>query len=412
MKRMTCEMCGSTNLIKENGVFVCQNCGTQYSVEEAKKLMIEGTDEVTETVVVDNSSEIQALKKVAYMSLENAFQTGVWDVVAINFQKVLEKDPTDWRGNFYPHFIDYKNAIASPDVNRIVKQHDIIKESYRMAISLIKETESEENQKTCYQEVFDRFIDLCHIYYKMLLMEEIIYRERIDDLSWNVNLKMFIEDCEIISTCVIKNFEDYEFSIRCFERLKEEVFKTDEKRNWELIEKTNHHIITLQKEYEEKKKETERRQKQKYWEEHPEEKVALEIRLAEIEDIKKEYNTEYDGLSSKKQQIEKELRDAIEKTKYNSNNTRDLVSKLEKDKSRLGLFSGKQKKELQSQIDELYKKLEELRKEEDIIIQGHKAESESKTNETNIKMYNLKQKYGIDSLEAESSEIKKKLSFD
>ena len=116
--------------------------------------MIEETDEVTETVVVDNSSEIQALKKVAYMSLENAFQTGVWDVVAINFQKVLEKDPTDWRGNFYPHFIDYKNAIASPDVNRIVKQHDIIKESYRMAISLIKETESEENQKTCYQEVF------------------------------------------------------------------------------------------------------------------------------------------------------------------------------------------------------------------------------------------------------------------
>ena len=38
MKALTCEMCGSTNLIKEDGIFVCQSCGTKYSVEEAKKM--------------------------------------------------------------------------------------------------------------------------------------------------------------------------------------------------------------------------------------------------------------------------------------------------------------------------------------------------------------------------------------
>ena len=38
MKALTCEMCGSTNLIKEGGVFVCQSCGCKYTVEEAKKL--------------------------------------------------------------------------------------------------------------------------------------------------------------------------------------------------------------------------------------------------------------------------------------------------------------------------------------------------------------------------------------
>ena len=27
MKRLTCEMCGGTDLIKQDGVFVCQNCG-------------------------------------------------------------------------------------------------------------------------------------------------------------------------------------------------------------------------------------------------------------------------------------------------------------------------------------------------------------------------------------------------
>ena len=39
MKRLTCELCGNTNFLKENGLFVCQDCGCQYSLEEAKKIM-------------------------------------------------------------------------------------------------------------------------------------------------------------------------------------------------------------------------------------------------------------------------------------------------------------------------------------------------------------------------------------
>ena len=38
MKQMVCEMCGGTDLIKQDGVFVCQTCGTKYSIEEAKKM--------------------------------------------------------------------------------------------------------------------------------------------------------------------------------------------------------------------------------------------------------------------------------------------------------------------------------------------------------------------------------------
>ena len=59
MKALTCEMCGSTNLIKESGVFVCQSCGTKYSVEDAKKMMVEGTVDVKGTVKIDKSDDIQ-----------------------------------------------------------------------------------------------------------------------------------------------------------------------------------------------------------------------------------------------------------------------------------------------------------------------------------------------------------------
>lgn len=60
MKQLTCEMCGSTDLLKQDGVFVCQSCGCKYSVEEARKMMIEGTVDVSgSTVFIDNTKQIE-----------------------------------------------------------------------------------------------------------------------------------------------------------------------------------------------------------------------------------------------------------------------------------------------------------------------------------------------------------------
>ena len=67
MKKLVCEMCGGADLVKQDGVFVCQNCGTKYSVEEARKMMmegsvsIEGTVSVEGTVKVDKSEELKNL---------------------------------------------------------------------------------------------------------------------------------------------------------------------------------------------------------------------------------------------------------------------------------------------------------------------------------------------------------------
>lgn len=58
MKQLACEMCGSTELIKQDGFFICQTCGTKYSVEEAKKMMVEGTVKVDETLKIKNYYEL------------------------------------------------------------------------------------------------------------------------------------------------------------------------------------------------------------------------------------------------------------------------------------------------------------------------------------------------------------------
>ena len=82
-------MCGSNDFVKEDGLFVCQSCGTKYSVEEARKLMIEGTVEVTGTVQVDNTTTISNFLSLAEDALEKK------DLEAVNdyIKRILEMNP-------------------------------------------------------------------------------------------------------------------------------------------------------------------------------------------------------------------------------------------------------------------------------------------------------------------------------
>ena len=91
MKQLTCEMCGGNDLVKEDGVFVCQLCGTKYSVEEAKKMMVEGT------VKVDTTDRSANLYKIA----RQAKAEGNVAQAAQYYNELAMLHPDDWESSFY-----------------------------------------------------------------------------------------------------------------------------------------------------------------------------------------------------------------------------------------------------------------------------------------------------------------------
>ncbi len=121
MKAMVCEMCDSKDLIKQEGVYVCQNCGTKYSVEEAKKLMIEGTVDVSgSTVKIDNSSEIENLYELARRAKNSRdYQNGIR-----YYDQILIKDSSSWEAYLYSTcfamFVCKEEEIKS-SANKIIK---------------------------------------------------------------------------------------------------------------------------------------------------------------------------------------------------------------------------------------------------------------------------------------------------
>ena len=107
MKQMVCEMCGGTDLIKQDGVFVFQTCGCKYSIEEEKKMMIEGNVDVSgSTVKVDTSDELKNLYELA----RRAKTDGNSENAEKYYSQIITKDPSSWEANFYTTYYQSMNC--------------------------------------------------------------------------------------------------------------------------------------------------------------------------------------------------------------------------------------------------------------------------------------------------------------
>lgn len=65
MKAIQCELCGAIDIVKDGDFFVCQSCGMKYTLESAKKMMVEGTVQVEGTVKVDNTQQVENFLSLA-----------------------------------------------------------------------------------------------------------------------------------------------------------------------------------------------------------------------------------------------------------------------------------------------------------------------------------------------------------
>lgn len=158
MKQLTCEMCGSTNLLKQDGVFVCQDCGTKYSVEEAKKMMVEGTVEVTGTVKVDSSAKLKNLYEIARRSRDD----NNTEKAAQYYDMILQEDPMSWEASFYTTYYSAMQTNIAGIRSAAIKVNNCID----TVLKLIKENVPEEkDQLSAVLEVSIRVMSIASMLY-------------------------------------------------------------------------------------------------------------------------------------------------------------------------------------------------------------------------------------------------------
>ncbi len=139
MKKIICEMCGNNELIKKDGMFVCQFCGTKYTAEEAKKLVVEGT------VKIDSSDELDKLHKAA----KNAREISDYSVAIKHYETISAKDPNNWEALFYLSVL----KIYSIKNGEIGSTADSISKCLPKVLELISDIKDEEVRKQSVKEV-------------------------------------------------------------------------------------------------------------------------------------------------------------------------------------------------------------------------------------------------------------------
>ena len=130
MKAIKCEMCGSGDVVKQGDLYVCQNCGTKYEPEAARKLMVE----------VDNSKELDNLYALARRarSADNAEEAEKY------YSRALEKNPNDWEAFF---FSAYFKALQTKQAY-IAEAAKTLDGAVGQTVQLLLDTDADEQTAT------------------------------------------------------------------------------------------------------------------------------------------------------------------------------------------------------------------------------------------------------------------------
>lgn len=381
MKQLTCEMCGSTDLMKQDGVFVCQSCGCKYSVEEAKKMMVEGTVEVQGTVRVDNTAQIQTFLELSQNAYASKNGQSAFDY-ANKALEIAPQNPQAWIAKMKaveyiatlgdPKLMEMleagKNAIKyAPDATKddielevytyqlrrsldflaVATYHmsdtDDIKNTYNrfLAISFLTATD---NTLQADQKIVNLYDKPAHSAIQIVLS---IPNESLAKFTTLIDLALQCADYYNNETKALKNrYQIYGASLSdSAMAIRNENINKIREKIWKAKDIQDNH-------------------RQQYWAEHKEEREQLEAEQGKLYTEKDELEKQIDALTGLVHTMQRQVQES-----------KEVISNLRTQKDAI-LFKKSAKEALQAQIDAKGKELAELEKSIQKDEQAHAQEIE------------------------------------
>ena len=120
MNAMICEMCGSHDLIKQDGVYVCQHCGTKYTVEEARQLL--------GTVKIDKTEETQKYLLLARRAREERNNENTEKYYSL----VLQEEPNNWEAAYYSVHAKVSQCVIRDINSAAIQLFSCVKSTYAL----------------------------------------------------------------------------------------------------------------------------------------------------------------------------------------------------------------------------------------------------------------------------------------
>lgn len=418
---MVCELCDSSEFAKIDGMFVCQNCGCKYSVEEAKALLNK-SDSVVQSDTNKSNNKVESM----ILSCIQAYKDGRYQKVLEVTDKIMDEDADNEVAVIYNGLSIFQLYTKSPD--DIKQGETMLKRGLKL---IVDSNGNEELFYTCMNDLTNLFKDLSINYlneFKKHATEFDKWTESWCKQERELGGLMLIGGCSTAHRLseereieekkkTAAKYEELYKQVQgsamklaaAFDRVlieanklinEKEYFSTDiyEKLlsiSWDFWGGTpeNNDIIVkhfndlkqncqkMKRNYEDSvlKAEKEKRLKE-YWEEHRDEKEKLENEVSDLEAKASDIQAQIDEIVKVNQpELDRlyEERDQDVPAQVEYKKIKSEINDLKKQQSALGIFKGKEKKALQEQIDskqvdldKLYKLIETQQNERNREING------------------------------------------
>lgn len=401
-------MCGGTNLIKENGVFVCKTCECKYSVEEARKLMTDGTGDMQGEVHISRLPEVDNILKNA----DATFSDGNYEEAFDLYSQVLNKEPDNMHAVLY-------RAISSTwqstvKMCRIGEIDRATERAFSMKHNQVGDTreyfdfvaDAFKKIAPCMNAIAQMYMN----YYERATPTNITITGAMATAGIAEQVKAIMEKgifncCTTVGHLVnyaLRGVSDYTYSTDGYWDGIRTVLKNTETYCFNAGISYNSTIDRIMDDVKVKKKDADaqrakyvaeqrekeiREQKERneaYWVEHATEKAELEAEEEELKTQLSSMKVEYDEIMEKRELRIDELRKLKNQKipeELECDKRRELIGDLERQKNACGIFKGKKKKEIQTRIDSEAAKLSAMRKAAQDAKEKYRAEINEQINE-------------------------------
>ena len=494
MKKIVCELCEGTEFAKDGGMFICQGCGTKYTVEEARGMMVEVEGDapaVTNSAPsfninqqqldniltlansayeADNKKEAESYCNRAIELDTNCYQAWFLKGKAVGWQSTIDNLRIEEAAHSFCRAID-----CAPEDEKETIKDDAVQELKDLGIAIISLRKNRFSGNPVKEELNGFTTDRRTVMNALKILldhgnsvgipEGYLFRvatlmndagvaavKMARDAWANVahptdkDLETYLDwmgNCEQLfrEAIEVKDYND-EADITRYENLivalEDPINKCSYKQEWNSWSSSYEYVRSksltdaaiqsrrrsvneckakiaalkqkIADEEAAKKKaaeEAEKRRIEEYWEAHKEEKEKLEAERADLEGKVKEYTKEFNELenlikSGEAEQAEKTPSEIEEENVHNK------IKELSARRERLGLFSGKEKKQIDAEVADLKVKLAELTKAAEEERTAKDAEYVEKFKPSREKYIKLRKE--IDVVKMQIATISSKLS--
>jgi len=192
LKATVCEICNNSDLIKQDGFFVCRYCGTKYSLEEAKNLLVDVVVEESGSVRIDTSVKLDKAMKNAHRARDD----GNFDLAFTFYKEVLDIDPDNWAGIFYTTYLFLIRSSSGQIQTSAISMSNCNTSVIALIKSKVNETDE---KKSAVLEVIYRTIYLSDSFHLEALREiELLHKLKIRDKRVQSYKKRMLEVCRTL----------------------------------------------------------------------------------------------------------------------------------------------------------------------------------------------------------------------